>query len=77
LGQLISIAKDKQYIDKNTIKSLEVVIRQRNFFIHNVYSLLVGDSTPENENMWEKDVELFIERAWQLQENLNQLTDIF
>jgi len=77
LGKLISIAEREQHIDENTIKVLKDVKRQRNFLTHNIHSLMIGEATLEDENMWEKDIHLFIDRAWQLQENLNSLADIF
>ena len=41
-----------------------------------IYSL-VGKVTSVDKNMWENDIGLFIDRAFQLQENLNSLADIF
>ena len=77
MGSLIRIAKKDQYIDENNIKSLKVVLRQRNFLTHNIHSLLIDDATLEDKSMWENDIGLFIDRAWQLQENLKSLADIF
>ena len=79
LGRLIKIAKHAEYIDNNLSLALESVCQQRNYLTHNIYALfsgLIEETILEKEDLLDSDVQLFIERAWQLQDNLNNLAKI-
>lgn len=78
LGQLISIAKENS-IDKNLIIALDMVCKQRNYLTHNIYSLFAGvieETILEKHGLLDSDVDLYIERAWLLRENLEGLSKI-
>ena len=56
-----------------------MILKQRNFITHNIYALftdLIDETIMEKENLLDSDVELYIERAWQLTENLNDLANL-
>jgi len=56
-----------------------MILKQRNFITHNIYALftdLIDETIMEKENLLDSDVELYIERAWKLTENLNDLTNL-
>lgn len=56
-----------------------MISKQRNYITHNIYALftdLIEETVLEKENLLDSDVHLYIERAWQLRESLNDLADI-
>jgi hypothetical protein len=80
LRKLISVASKNHNIDINMIVTLKTVRDQRNYLTHNIYTLfleLIDETILERSNLLDSDVHLYIERAWQLKENLNGLADIF
>lgn len=80
LGTLIDIADKNELIDKNMKNILKGLSKQRNYISHNIYALfidLIGETILEKENLLDTDVILYIERAWQLSENLNAIANIF
>lgn len=79
LGTLIKIAEENQALDTNMISALWQVSEQRNYLTHNIYALfsdLIDETILGKENLLDSDVHLYLERAWQLKENLDGLTDI-
>jgi hypothetical protein len=79
LGSLIAIAEKNDLLDKNMIIALRQISEQRNYLAHNIYALftdLIDETVLEKNNLLDSDVHLYIEKAWQLKENLDGLTDI-
>ena len=78
LGKLIKIANDGNHIDINMYRALDITCKQRNYLTHNIYALfieLIEETILERDNLLDSDVLLFIERARQLQENINGLAE--
>ncbi|GET21036.1 hypothetical protein [Prolixibacter denitrificans] len=79
LGSLIDLAETNHILSKNTIMILKDISRQRNYITHNIYALfvdLLDETILEKNNLMDTDVLLYIERAWQLTENIDGLADI-
>lgn len=79
LGKLIDIVKKNNLIDYNLIISLKQISIQRNYLTHNIYSLfidLLDETILEKNNLLDSDVHTYIERTWQLKENLIALSEI-
>jgi len=80
LGTLIDIADKNELIDNNMRSILKGLSKQRNYITHNIYALfidLIGETILEKEKLLDTDVILYIERAWQLRVNLNDIANIF
>ncbi len=78
LGQLIAVAK-KENLLSEMIPPLELLKSQRNYLAHNIHSLLSGtiiETILEGSNLIDSDVTTYTERAWQLADNLNALSEI-
>jgi len=79
LGKLIYIGKKYQLFDSNLAIALDITRKQRNYLTHNIYALLtelIDETILERSNVLDSDVHTYIERAWQLRENLIALADI-
>ena len=79
LGTLINRAHKSQLIDKNLEMALRMVSTQRNYITHNIYALFIDqidETILEKNDLLDSDVHLYIERAWQLNKNLNDLSEI-
>lgn len=79
LGTLITVCDSKNILDKNTCFALKQISVQRNYLTHNIYSLfidLLDETILEKENLLDSDVTLYVERAYQLKENLLGLAEI-
>jgi hypothetical protein len=79
LGTLIDIAEKKELLKKSLVNNLRLISRQRNYITHNIYALfsdLIDETILEKDNLLDSDVILYIDRAWQLKENLDGLADI-
>jgi hypothetical protein len=79
LGSLIEKIEKQGLLDKNMIHALKMITTQRNYITHNIYALFIDqldETILEKYNLLDSDVHLYIERAWQLNENINGLTDI-
>ena len=79
LGQLIKICKKNSLLDKNLSIALEEICGQRNYLTHNIYALfieLIDETILERSNLLDSDVHTYIDRAWQLRDNLASLADI-
>jgi hypothetical protein len=79
LGTLISKIKVNSLLDKNIIHALEQISIQRNYLIHNIYALFsdqLDETIIEKHNLLDTDVITYLDRAWQLKENLIGLSDI-
>ena len=79
LGQLLKIGERNKLFDNNFTAALEETCRQRNYLTHNIYALfieLIDETILERSNLLDSDVQTYIERAWQLKENLIGLADI-
>ena len=78
LGTLIKIAEQAELLNPNQIKSLKMVTRQRNYITHNIYALFTDikeETILEKRNLLDSDVHTYLERAWQLKENLIALAE--
>ena len=79
LGQLIKIAEKYNAIGQSEIYWLNELCKQRNYLTHNIYALfieLIEETRLERSNLLDSDVHTYIERAWQLKENLIHLAEI-
>ena len=79
LGQLIKIGKKNNLLDRNLTVALEQICMQRNYLTHNIYALfieLIDETVLERSNLLDTDVLTYIDRAWQLRINLNDLANI-
>lgn len=79
LGTLIRIVSENNLLNENEKIAFEMIYKQRNYITHNIYALftdLIEETVFEKENLLDSDVHLYIERALQLRENLNDLADI-
>jgi len=79
LGTLIDLAEKNDLIDENMRISLKMISKQRNYITHNIYGLFIDlkdETILEKENLLDTDVTLYIDRVWQLKENLDGLADI-
>jgi hypothetical protein len=79
LGQLIKVAKRHAAVDQNMLVCLDEVCKQRNYLTHNIYALfieLIEETRLERSNLLDSDVHTYINRAWQLKENLLGLAKI-
>ncbi len=80
LGRLIEIGKENNLLDKNQISALKMVCNQRNYFIHNIYSLftdLIDETILPKNNLIDTDVITYTDYAWKLKDNLEGLAQIF
>lgn len=78
LGRLIRVAKKNELIS-DLVSVLEELNGQRNYLAHNIHSLfhgLIEETVLERTGLLDSDTQTFMERAWQLGENLNGLADI-
>ncbi|MGK0448877.1 MAG: hypothetical protein ACJA2M_002678 [Polaribacter sp.] len=79
LGTLIEKLEQNELLDKNMISALRMISKQRNYITHNIYALFIDqldETILEINDLLDSDVHLYIERAWQLNENINGLADI-
>ncbi|OAD41552.1 hypothetical protein [Polaribacter atrinae] len=79
LGTLIRIANENKLLSENENLIFKQISKQRNYITHNIYALfsdLIDETILEKENLLDSDVHLYTERAWQLRENLNGLSDV-
>lgn len=79
LGALIKKAEMHKFLDKNMICALKTITNERNYVTHNIYALFIdqlNETMLEKTNLLDSDVNLYIERAWQLNENIKGLTEI-
>lgn len=79
LGTLVNLAEKNDLLNKNIINVLKEISKQRNYITHNIYALfidLVSETILEKNNLLDSDVNLYIERAWQLKKNIEGLSDI-
>jgi hypothetical protein len=79
LGTLVDIAEKNDLLDKNMIIALKQTSKQRNYITHNIYALftdLIDETIMEKNNLLDTDVLTYLDRAWQLKENLDGLADI-
>ena len=79
LGKLIDIANSNKLLSENENMIFKHISKQRNYITHNIYALfsdLIDETILEKEKLLDSDVYLYVERVWQLKENLNGLADI-
>ena len=77
LGRSMTLAKKKSLL-KKIFPALEMLKMQRNYLAHNIHALFSGiveETILERTNLLDSDVDLYIDRARQLAENLNGLSD--
>lgn len=73
LGRLIRVAKKHGVLEPNVLSALNEITGQRNYLTHNIYALfieLIEETRLERTNLLDSDVQTYIERAWELRENL-------
>ncbi len=78
LGRLIRSAK-KHALLSDLVPHLQELNGQRNYLAHNIHALFHGiieETILERDGLLDSDTHTFMERAWQLAENLNGLADI-
>lgn len=78
LGTLIKKAEESNLLEQNEIQAFKLLSKQRNYLTHNIYALFnyqIDETILERENLLDSDVHLYLERAWQLKENIEDLTD--
>ena len=79
LGTLIRIANENKLLSENENLIFKQISKQRNYITHNIYALfsdLIDETIMEKEKLLDSDVHLYTERAWQLRDNLNGLSDV-
>lgn len=79
LGKLLRIADKNNLFSENEKICLEMILIQRNYITHNLYALfadVIDETILEKNNLLDSDVHLYINRAWQMAENINGLADI-
>ena len=79
LGKLIIIAEKNCILEDNEIKILKIIKEERNYITHNIYALFIDlkdETILEKKELLDSDVLLYIDRAWQLKENLNDLAEL-
>jgi|SRR5690606_10876672 len=79
LGALIKIGTKNKLLDKNILNSLNVICQQRNYLSHNIYSLFIDlkdETILPKRKLVDTDVIIYIEKAFELSENLNDLAEI-
>ncbi|MDP1726346.1 MAG: hypothetical protein Q8M15_06150 [Bacteroidota bacterium] len=79
LGTLIRIGENEGVFDSNLLIAFKQSKKQRNEFMHNLYSLfieLVNEELLPRNNLLDSDVVTYNEYAWQLKENLEGLAEI-
>jgi hypothetical protein len=78
LGRLIQVAKKHELLS-DLVSVMEELNGQRNYLAHNIHALfhgLIEETVLERTGLLDSDTHTFMERAWQLSENLNGLADI-
>lgn len=78
LGGLLRFAKEHQLLI-GMVPALEMLRDQRNYLTHNVHALfsgLIEATILEGSGLLDSDVDLFVDRAWQLRDNLDGMADI-
>ena len=79
LGGLINIGKKNNLLNENLILLLELILKQRNYFTHNIFALftnLIDVTILERENLIDTDVITYANYVGQLRENLESLADL-
>lgn len=79
LGTLIEKVETNGFLDKNIINAIKMISKQRNYITHNIYALFIDkldETILEKNDLLDSDVHLYIERVWQLNENINGLAEI-
>jgi len=78
LGALLRLLKKHTLLVKMQL-ALDVLTSQRNYLAHSIHSLLsdwIQETILERSSLLDSDVRTYYERAWQLAENVNGLSDI-
>lgn len=79
LGRLIEIATKHKIFSEKEIYWLNELCKQRNYLMHNIYALfveIIDETLLERSNLLESDVQTYIERVWQVNDNLIHLAEI-
>lgn len=79
LGKLIQITAEHNLISENEKSCFEMILYQRNYLTHNIYSLFnysIDRTILEREGLLDSDVITYIEKVWQLKENIDALIKI-
>lgn len=78
LGALLEHLKKHQLLGKMH-PHIELLKRQRNYLAHSIHALLtdwVGETILERENLLDSDLSTYTDRARDLTDNLNALSEI-
>ena len=79
LGTLINKTENNNLLDYNLIIALRQISKQRNYITHNIYALfidLIDETILEKRDLLDSDIHTYLDRVWQLIENLNSLTNV-
>lgn len=79
LGRLAKKACDNKLISLNEFYILKRVYEQRNYLTHNIYALfidLIEETRLEKKNLLDSDVHTYKELVWQLNQNLQDLSEL-
>lgn len=79
LGKLISLANKYNLLNKNEKVQFEVINNQRNYLMHNLYSLfsdLIEETILQKKELLDSDVSLYIEKAGLLNIDLNDFSEM-
>ena len=79
LGVLVRLARKHLALSASILSAVDDLCSQRNYLTHNIYALFIGlieETRLERSNLIDTDVETYIERAWQLRENLVGLAEV-
>lgn len=79
LGTLINLAVKNDLLEDNLRITLDIISKQRNYITHNIYGLFIDlkdETILEKNGLLDSDVLLYIERACQLREDLDELSEI-
>lgn len=79
LGKLLKIANRNNLFCENEKNCFNMILEQRNYITHNLHALfadLIDETILEKDNLLDSDVHLYIDRTWQMTENINGLADI-
>ena len=77
LGGLIKIESKNNLLNSNELIAFDIVLKQRNYITHNIYSLLsdvIEETILEKNHLLDTDIVTYMDRIDELRSNLNDLT---
>ncbi|MGY5353479.1 hypothetical protein [Wenyingzhuangia sp. IMCC45467] len=79
LGKLIQIGERNELLDENLLEALKQILRERNYFTHNIYLLLNGnikETIFPKEDLLDTDVISYQIMASDLKESLLNISEV-